>query len=667
MNFKMWLEGLEEYEPYKKNVESIVGGKPRSLDFPFNNWWEAGQDRLYIPFDHKVEDSDYEKEIKEFINDFKGISRVDAQGIVRSVLPTATGYELIDYKSGLVRPIGSNRQYKVMKVLSASLEEDIKKLDGRLSSGEISKVKYDNEKSMLKKYYNDLIQGFQNDPNRVKKSNFEIVISKNPHDLASMSTGRSWTSCMNLKDGSNKASVYCELANGGFIAYLIRAEDRNIEHPLGRIHIRRFDKKKKGEIKSVAVPEETSYGLDIPEFFKKVQEWLDSKQGVVRGVYYRRGGVYSDTFGSERKTTILPEDTSSKYLQNTFYKYLDFDDRKKDFENNLIFISGIVKKIMSDSNLKLDADFVKAFVGELAPSYFGDGKSRLTNKFFNKNGHLITIPLILLRFPEVGYKGIISKHLDEKGKYGNVDSSSLTKLFYKRSDLFSDDDLKRFDMKIDKYYIDDQDIDPANLDKVKDLVIDKANSKIDIEKYDLEYFNNLKSQWDYYNDLIEFINKSLGVLKPIPPSIVRKFVNLFNNREKIYDNIRNSKLEFKTIREREGFIEDMDRDLVTYFVSALDDSKTDSPIALNWIDSILPDIDNYGGIERSAGYYLSKLGRDNGLRFLPTLRKQKEKYEQKLKESEPSKVEFVKKVIERYNYIIHSIENNDRSSKYAAY
>jgi hypothetical protein len=90
--------------------------------------------------------------------------------------------------------------------------------------------------------------------------------------------------------------------------------------------------------------------------------------------------------------------------------------------------------------------------------------------------------------------------------------------------LFSDDDLKRFDIKIDKYYIDDQGVDPANLAKVKDLVIDKANSKIDIEKYDLEYFNNLKSQWDYYNDLIEFINKSLGVLKPIPPSIVRKFV-----------------------------------------------------------------------------------------------------------------------------------------------
>ena len=67
-------------------------------------------------------------------------------------------------------------------------------------------------------------------------------------------------------------------------------------------------------------------------------------------------------------------------------------------------------------------------------------------------------------------------------------------------------------MGIDKYYIDDQDIDPANLDKVKDLVIDKANSKIDIEKYDLEYFNNLKSQWDYYKDLIEFINKNIDVI-----------------------------------------------------------------------------------------------------------------------------------------------------------
>lgn len=668
MNFKMWLEGLEEYEPYKKNVESIVGGKPRSLDFPFNNWWEAGQDRLYIPFDHKVEDSDYEKEIKEFMDDFKGISRVDAQGIVRPVLPAATGYELVDYKSGLVRPIGSNRQYKVMKVLSASLEEDIKKLDAKLSSGEISKVRYDNEKSMSEKYYNDLIQGFQNDPNRVKKNNFEIVISKNPHDLASMSTGRSWTSCMNLKAGSNKESVYCELANGGFVAYLIRSEDKNIEHPLGRIHIRRFDKKKKGEIKSVAVPEETSYGLDIPEFFKKVQEWLDSKQGVVRGVYYRRGGSYSDTFGSERKTTILPEDTSSKYLQNAFYKYLNFDDKKKDFENNLIFISGIVKKIMSDNKIKLDADFVKVFVGELAPSYFNDKDSRLTHNFFSRNGHLITVPLILLRFPEVAYKGIISKYLNENLRHGKwkVDSSSLSKLFIKRPDLFSDDDLKKFDMEIDNYQLNiTKDIDPVSLEKLKELVIDRANSKIDIEKYDLEYFNKLKSGWDYYNDFIEFINKSLGILNPIPPSIVRKFVNLFNNREKIYNNIRNSKLEFKTPNDTEKFIKDMDRCLVTSFVTALNDSKTDSPIALNWIDSILPDIDNYGGIERSA-YYLSKLGRDNGLRFLPILRKQKEEYEQKLENPSSSKLSpsIITKIIEKYNYVIDSIETNSPSSKY---
>ena len=92
-----------------------------------------------------------------------------------------------------------------------------------------------------------------------------IVISQDPHDVAQMSTGRQWTSCMDLggegrEPGSHHEDIFCEVQKGGLVAYLIRAEDGAIADPLARIHIRRFDNRA-GQ--SVAVPEQSVYGNEI--------------------------------------------------------------------------------------------------------------------------------------------------------------------------------------------------------------------------------------------------------------------------------------------------------------------------------------------------------------------------------------------------------------------
>jgi hypothetical protein len=132
-----------------------------------------------------------------------------------------------------------------------------------------------------------------------------MVISMRPDDIAGMSTDRRWTSCTNLDrddgDTSNSASVYCEIARGGFAAYLIEPDDLDIDNPLARIWVRRFDSIAG---KSFALPEETVYsdGRDFPEFLPALKAWIAEKQGDLSGgTYYLSGGEYSDTFEEEHE------------------------------------------------------------------------------------------------------------------------------------------------------------------------------------------------------------------------------------------------------------------------------------------------------------------------------------------------------------------------------
>ena len=128
-----------------------------------------------------------------------------------------------------------------------------------------------------------------------------MVISMRPDDIARMSTDRRWGSCLNLEGGSNRSSVYCEITRGGFAAYLIESDDLDIENPVARIWVRRFDSM---DGKSFALPEETVYsdGRDFPEFLQALKEWVAEKQkSMPPGTYQMSGGEYSDTFEEEHE------------------------------------------------------------------------------------------------------------------------------------------------------------------------------------------------------------------------------------------------------------------------------------------------------------------------------------------------------------------------------
>ena len=79
-----------------------------------------------------------------------------------------------------------------------------------------------------------------------KNQEYEIVISRLPYDLARMSTGRGWRSCMTLPTEKDSEGGQChefvkhDIEKGTLICYFIRKDDHKIESPLGRILLKPY-------------------------------------------------------------------------------------------------------------------------------------------------------------------------------------------------------------------------------------------------------------------------------------------------------------------------------------------------------------------------------------------------------------------------------------------
>ena len=117
------------------------------------------------------------------------------------------GYQVDDYINGIAVDQSGKRRIKIGKLLSPELQ-----------------------------------QKFANDKQRQGARNLAAgglcVISRHPYDVAGMSTGRGWTSCMNLIGGSNKHYVPAEVKEGSIIAYMVAKDDKNIQKPSARILMR---------------------------------------------------------------------------------------------------------------------------------------------------------------------------------------------------------------------------------------------------------------------------------------------------------------------------------------------------------------------------------------------------------------------------------------------
>jgi ribosomal protein S16 len=209
----------------------------------------GGKYRIYIPLESAGPDS---KQVK--------VNQQVSQEVEK------LGYKIDDYLKGIASKTenGRVRQIKIGKLLSPSTA-----------------------------------QVFANDPVRgaTRKSTQLVVISRHPYDIAGMSTDRGWRSCMNLREkGNNKHFVPIDIKAGTIIAYLINANDKNINSPQARMLIKPFVNILGNHEIALGI-EDKIYGTAPPEFSKTVSAWVDkiNSSRKLNGIFKFDPRLYPDS------------------------------------------------------------------------------------------------------------------------------------------------------------------------------------------------------------------------------------------------------------------------------------------------------------------------------------------------------------------------------------
>ena len=623
LKFKLWLE---DYEQYRSRVQDIAGRR----DFPFANWFADKSLREYIPFTQSGESRGQ-----------KGLEDVLGE----------EGYQVTDYRAGLASKGG--RVFRIGKILSQLQARDAQVIQQRLAADQISAVTAQTETRKNQRYYGELQQSFQNDPRRIKALQYYVVISGDPHDIAQMSTGRGWTSCMDLAGtGEQSEDVYCEVEKGGLVAYLIKAQDREIKKPIARIHIRRFDSKsgwtaggKRIEGKSIAMPEESIYGNEVPGFLDVVKRWLASKQGnITPGVYRRAGGEHSDTF-ERGKQLIGPDPNDKKTIRGWIKKWLKMESPQK-IKFMHYFTNAMEALLKSDTE-----GLPKSFLTQLRDAIFDDdGNIGITSVLRKYRGQFaIRNPKLIDK--ELFYKAYQSSSLSVSKQ------TELLKAFpqFVNAELYAKAKTPRSREDIRK-------LGGGELDQVGRA---QASSQIERElKTDNPDFQATKehSVWQVVgtiNDTLE----DLKLFNPIPEPLLRKVVDFATNIDELQlvDPQDARATDLNVSARAEGDANQAKIHILNGICHIFKMTDSDSPTVQGFYKSLLPNWKEMGSTGSFLSYSIAALGR-NGRDFLPFLRDKLEK----VQAYDAGRHEEAKEqAIENYMAMIDAIENGTgRSTKY---
>lgn len=180
------------------------------------------------------------------------------------------GFELQDYGKGIVLD-KHRRPMRLGKVLSKNPE--LKKI-------------FDNDKQ-------------RSNVTLDENEDLLVVISRHPYDIAGMSTGRGWTSCMNLDGGINSRYIPKEIKVGSLIAYLIRPNDKDIGSPIARCLIKPFldeDRKK-------FLVADKSYPYGFNKFQQFVQRWVDKHLNGDSGIL--AGSLNEESYNDRNREAVV--------------------------------------------------------------------------------------------------------------------------------------------------------------------------------------------------------------------------------------------------------------------------------------------------------------------------------------------------------------------------
>lgn len=165
----------------------------------------------------------------------------------------------------------------------------------------------------------DLLDNYTSDPLRqaeVTPENKVVVISRHPIDVAAMSTGASWTSCMTLAHktyvpttnssgttlpegikvdkGEYAHHISDDVREGTIVAYVVDVNDRKtIARPYCRIAIKPYyNLTDKDDV--ILIPESKHYGKYVPGFKETVIKWVIT-HFPREGVYLKNPKMYNDS------------------------------------------------------------------------------------------------------------------------------------------------------------------------------------------------------------------------------------------------------------------------------------------------------------------------------------------------------------------------------------
>jgi len=211
----------------------------------------GGKYRIYIPLGEKSKDIRSNPEVESFVK--------------------SQGYEIEDYLTGIASKDNGKRKVRIGKLLAK--EPELKKL-------------------------------FDNDSSRnSSQSEYVVVISRHPYDIAGMTSGRAWEdeSCMNLETGKKREYVPIDIKEGTLVAYLIKNTDKNIESPAARVLIKPFVSIDGSKDIAFGV-EDKVYGKPSPEFQQTVVDWANeiNKKKKLNGIFQLNDKLYNDSFKDEK-------------------------------------------------------------------------------------------------------------------------------------------------------------------------------------------------------------------------------------------------------------------------------------------------------------------------------------------------------------------------------
>lgn len=215
------------------------------------------------------------------------------------------GYEIKDYQSGLATDT-HGRDVKIGKALAKT------------------------------KAPQSIINTFANDSSRQNKShdNLHVVMSRNPHDVAAMSTGRSWESCMNMDSGAFRKHLPHDIKQGTHVAYLTDKNDHTAENPVGRIALKPYVSEDKSH--TVLRPESRTYGTGNDAFHNTVRSWSEHHFPLKEKTAYKmHDDLYDDTTHAAAITNHRTNYTHSPLMIKNTKETLDHFAKSHDIDHVL--------------------------------------------------------------------------------------------------------------------------------------------------------------------------------------------------------------------------------------------------------------------------------------------------------------------------------------------